>query len=78
MFYVSVAAIVVMDGFFHVPRTAFVVTSSVLLVLTAAMMVYSAVKYFQIFREILRSDDEQYELSLHDEIRAKTVRKKRK
>lgn len=78
MFYVSVAAIVVMDGFFHVPRTAFVVISSVLLVLTAAMMVYSAVKYFQIFREILRSDDEQYELSLHDEIRAKTVRKKRK
>ena len=39
MFYVSVAAIVVMDGFFHVPRTAFVVISSVLLVLTAAMMV---------------------------------------
>ena len=78
MFYVSVAAIVVMDGFFHVPRTAFVVISSVLLVLTAAMMVYSAVKYFQIFREILRSDDEQYELSLHDGIRAKTVRKKRK
>ena len=78
MFYVSVAAIVVMDGFFHVPRTAFVVISSVLLVLTAAMMVYSAVKYFQIFREILRSDDEQYELSLHDEIRAKTVWKKRK
>ena len=78
MFYVAVALIVVMDGFFHVQRTAFVVISSVLLVLTAAMMVYSAVKYFQIFREILRSDDEQYELSLHDEIRAKTVRKKRK
>ena len=57
MFYVSVAVIVVMDGFLHVK---------------------GAVKYFQIFREIFHSDDAQYELSLHDEIRAKTVREKRK
>ncbi len=78
MFYVSVAAIVVMDGFFQLPRPAFVTVSSVLLVLTAAMMVYSAVRYFQVFREILRSDDSQYELSLHDEIRMKTVRERRK
>ena len=54
------------------------ICSNVLLILTAAMMIYSAVKYFQIFREIFHSDDAQYELSLHDEIRAKTVREKRK
>lgn len=78
MFYVSVAAIVVMDGFFHVHGMVFDVISYVLLGLTAAMMIYSAVRYFQIFLEILRSDDSQYELSLSDEIRAKTVREKRK
>ena len=39
-------------------------------------MLYSAFKYFQIFREILHSDDEKYELDLPDEIRAKTVREK--
>ena len=78
MFYVSVAVIVVMDGFLHVKGLAFTITSNVLLILTAAMMIYSAVKYFQIFREIFHSDDAQYELSLHDEIRAKTVRESRK
>ena len=78
MFYVSVAVIVVMDGFLHVKGLAFTIASNVLLILTAAMMIYSAVKYFQIFREIFHSDDAQYELSLHDEIRAKTVREKRK
>lgn len=41
------------------------------------MMIYSAVKYAQIFLKILRSDDSQYDLSLTDEIRAKTVRDKR-
>lgn len=78
LFYISVAAIVVMDGFFHVSGLAFDVASNVLLILTAIMMIYSAVKYFQIFLKILRSNDQKYELSLHDEIRAKTVREKRK
>ena len=50
--------------------------SYVLLGLTAAMMIYSAVRYFQIFLTILRSNDSRYELSLTDEIRAKTVRDK--
>ena len=49
---------------------------NILLLLTAVMMLYSAFKYFQIFREILHSDDEKYELDLPDEIRAKTVREK--
>lgn len=78
MFYVSVALIVVMDGFLHVEGLAFQVISYVMLILTAAMMIYSAVRYFQIFLKILRSDDEKYELSLSDEIRAKTVRERRK
>ena len=64
MFYVSVALIVVMDGFLHVEGVAFQVISYVLLGLTAAMMIYSAVKYAQIFLKILRSDDSQYDLSL--------------
>ena len=78
MFYVSVALIVVMDGFLHVEGLAFQVISYVPLILTAPMMIYSAVRYFQIFLKILRSDDEKYELSLSDEIRAKTVRERRK
>ena len=67
----------VMDGFLHVEGVAFQVISYVLLGLTAAMMIYSAVKYAQIFLKILRSDDSKYDLSLTDEIRAKTVRDKR-
>lgn len=78
MFYVSVSAIVVMDGFFPMKPATFDIVANVLLILTACMMIYSAVKYFQIFREILHSDDEKYELSLPDEIRAKTVREKRR
>ncbi len=76
MFYVSVALIVVMDGFFQMEGMAFQVISYVLLGLTAGMMIYSAVRYFQIFLTILRSEDSRYELSLTDEIRAKTVREK--
>ena len=76
MFYASVALIVVMDGFLHVEGLAFQVISYVLLGLTAAMMIYSAVRYFQIFLTILRSNDSRYELSLTDEIRAKTVQEK--
>ena len=78
MFYVSVSVIVVMDGFFPVKPRAFEIVAYVLLILTAAMMIYSAVRYFQIFLTILRSDDEKYQLILKDEIRAKTVREKRR
>lgn len=78
MFYVSVSVIVVMDGFFPVKPRTFEIVAYVLLILTAAMMIYSAVRYFQIFLTILRSDDEKYQLILKDEIRAKTVREKRR
>lgn len=77
MFYVSVGAIVVMDGFFELSGPVFDAAAYVLLLLTAGMMVYSAVKYFQIFLEILHSDDEKYELNLPGEMRAKVVREKR-
>ncbi len=78
MFYISVGAIVVMHGVFRLSGPVFNGIAYTLLLLTAAMMVYAAVKYFQIFLEILRSDDEKYELDLPDEIRAKTVREPRK
>ena len=78
MFYFSVGAIVVMDGFLHLEGMVFDVISFGLMMITAAMMIYSAVRYFQVFLMILRSNDSQYELSLSDEIRAKTVREKRK
>lgn len=78
MFYISVSVIVVIDGFFPVKPVTFEVVAYVLLILTAAMMIYSAVRYFQIFLTILRSEDGEYELSLKDEIRAKTVRGGRK
>ena len=77
MFYVSVSVIVVMDGFFTVRAVVFDWVSNILLIVTAAMMLYSAVKYFQIFREILHSEDEKDKLNLPDEIRAKTIREKR-
>lgn len=69
MFYVSVGLIVVLDGFFHLSGTAFEVVSYALLLLTALMMIYAAVRYFQIFLQILRSDDPKDEFNLPEEIR---------
>lgn len=77
MFYVSVGIIVIMDGFFQLSGPVFSAVSYTLLLLTAAMMIYSGIKYLQIFLEILRSDDEKYDLDLPDEMRAKVVREKR-
>lgn len=71
MFYVSVGLIVVLDGFFHLSGTAFEVVSYALLLLTALMMIYAAVRYFQIFLQILRSDDPKDEFNLPEEIRKK-------
>lgn len=80
LFYISVASIVVMSAFFTNEPTLFGITISpelfniianTLLALTAAFMLYSAYKYFRIFLEIMRSDDEKYSFDLPDEIRAK-------
>lgn len=78
MFYISVSLIVVLDWFFPGKARVFDTVSYVLLVLTACVMIYSAVKYFRIFLEILHSDDAKYELSLPDEIRAKTIRDRKR
>lgn len=78
MFYISVGVIVVMDGVFHLSGPVFSGVACGLLLLTALLMIYAGIKYFQIFQEILHSTDEKYELDLPDEIRAKTVREPRK
>lgn len=78
MFYISVGVIVLMDGAFDLSGPVFSGVSYGLLLLTAFMMIYSGIRYFQIFLEILHSDDEKYELNLPDEIRTKTVREPRK
>lgn len=74
MFYIAVGVIVVMNGFFKLSGPVFEIVAYVLLLLTAVMMIYSTVKYFQIFLEILHSDDEKYKLDLPDEMRAKVAR----
>lgn len=57
LFYVSVAVIVVMDGFLHVETTLFYTVSNVLLGITAVMMVYAIIRYAMVFLALLRSDD---------------------
>ena len=70
LFYVSVTLIVVLDSFFHVEKLVFVVISNTALVVTAASMIYTFVRYAVIFQEILRSTDGTYDLNLPEEIRA--------
>jgi Phosphatidylglycerophosphate synthase len=70
MFYLSVTGIVLMD-YFKVETVIFDVVSYVSLGLTAVMMIYSAIKYFMIFRVILSSEDEAHQFDLPEEIRAK-------
>ena len=40
------------------------------------MMIYSAWAYFQIFLEILRSEDGEHDFDLSDEMRAKVIRER--
>ena len=58
LFYLSVCFILVMDGLLGLPWEAFSTYAFFLLGATAMMMLYSAVAYFRIFLEILRSDDQ--------------------
>lgn len=71
LFYVSVGGIVVMDSFLKVPSPAFEIISYVLLLATAVMMIYSAVQYFKIFLDTLKSEDEKYTLDIAEELHAK-------
>lgn len=75
LFYVSVTAIVCMKNLMVLEDLVFKITANVLLTVTAIMMIYSAIKYFQIFLEINRSNDEKYNFDLPDEIRAKELKK---
>lgn len=69
LFYVSIALIVVMDGFMQVPAETFTLVSNIALVVTAAFMLYTFVRYFAIFRQILRdADDHQYDINLPEEL----------
>ena len=71
LFYAAIVLIVVMDGFMQVQPEGFNLVSNIALVVTAAFMLYTFVRYFGVFREILRNADGQYDLNLPEEIRAK-------
>lgn len=76
MFYIAVCVILVMDGFFGLSWAEIRIAAYILLIPTAGMMIYSAVRYFQVFLQILASDDKEYAFDLPDEMRAKVVREK--
>ena len=71
LFYAAIVLIVVMDGFMQVQPEVFNLVSNIALVVTAAFMLYTFVRYFGVFREILRNAVGQYDLNLPEEIRAK-------
>lgn len=75
LFYIAIAMIVVMDGFLKVQEATFNLVSNAALIVTAAFMVYTFVRYAGIFREILHSTSGEYDLNLPEEIRAKKSRK---
>ena len=76
LFYAAIVLIVVMDGFMQVQPEVFNLVSNIALVVTAAFMLYTFVRYFGVFREILRNADGQYDLNLPEEIRAKSRSRK--
>ena len=69
-----IGLIVVMDGFMKVSESTFNIASTTALVITAGFMVYTFIRYFGVFREILRSTDGKYDLNLPEEMRAKKER----
>lgn len=58
MFYMSVSAIVALDGLGIIEPDTLNIAAFVMLGLTGIMMAYAAVKYFQIFLAILREEQE--------------------
>lgn len=58
-----------MDGFMKVSESTFNIASTTALVITAGFMVYTFIRYFGVFREILRSTDGKYDLNLPEEMR---------
>ena len=74
LFYIAIGLIVVLDSFMHVTEPTFILVSNIALIVTAAFMIYTFIRYAGIFREILRSTDGTYDLDLPEEIRAKKSR----
>lgn len=74
LFYIAIGLIVVMDGFMKVSESTFNIASTTALVITAGFMVYTFIRYFGVFREILRSTDGKYDLNPPEEMRAKKER----
>lgn len=73
-FYISIALIVLM-GFLRVPERVFQIVVCSALGVTVLAMLYSFIRYFGLFREILRSKDAADTIDLPAEIRAKRSRK---
>lgn len=71
MFYISAVTIVVMEGVFHFDSPMATTISYILLVITAAFMIYAMVRYGQIFLELLHSNDPKNCLDINKEIKAK-------
>lgn len=74
LFYLTITLIVVLDNLMHVTEPTFVIVSNTALVVTAASMIYTFVRYAAIFKEILRDTEGTYDLNLPEEIRAKKSR----
>ena len=74
LFYIAIGLIVVLDSFMHVTEPTCILVSNIALIVTAAFMIYTFIRYAAIFREILRCTDGTYDLDLPEEIRAKKSR----
>ena len=59
MFYISVCAIVAIDGMGLATWNTFLLAAYIMLGLTGIMMAYAAVKYFQIFLSILHGEAQE-------------------
>lgn len=70
LFYISAVVIVMMQGVFHLYTTTATIVAYVLLGITAAFMIYAMVRYFQIFLQLLHSDDPKDGLDINKEIKA--------
>ncbi len=70
LFYISAVVIVMVQGVFHLYTTTATIIAYVLLGITAAFMIYAMVRYFQIFLQLLHSDDPKDGLDINKEIKA--------
>lgn len=76
MFYVSVIAIVIMyQG--HIDSDKFFLVANILLVITCAMMIFAGIKYLQIYKTILKSDNEEHKFDIEKELKEKIDTEKR-